>query len=1523
MAKATRKKRGKEEDNLQNFKYLDTFYLNPQTGQRSKWVRVEQGPTVEEFRNKHGNYNVFATIQLYPNKVKREGGGEEMYAPLFFDIDSSRLLARDCSEDKGKKNKDGLIDLGAFHSTEITALQVSGLLPKELVAHIQNSDMGIPIPDEICTLINAEVDANPDLKKVVWLKNLEQSRLDALKIIMFFTERFGLTEDEVRVYFSGSKGFHILVNPIVLGIKPDKNLHRFFKLIAMYLTTQLGLKSLDTSSIYGHARMLRLVNSIHHKSGLFKVELYHAELKDDLNVIVSTLAKSPREDFYPPEIQELQINSAANEWYLKKVQECIEVIKMEELSAKGSKDEILSKMESAPACVQFIMERGILKSGDRNKATMALAAYHKATGSTQKDTENALVYWVKKIPSSMTSSSASEAIASTISCVKTVYQEDKYRFGCAYIRSLHGDKGGKDYEAVPCGGRNCPAHEDHAIDAEPAEEMHLSQTSKAEFTGKKVSFSALVSGKLDTPYIVPKKVRFLCRNYKYCDKPCVMHEYDGTYDREFHENERFLIEATNQNDNNLKGVLRAHSGASCNKLSYEVLEHINVSELLVVPMADRVKSIEVAKGEFKDVDESGNEYVTRKMYAIGNDIQANSHYQIEGYVYSHPRNAMATILSQKHEPMEDSISSFELTDEVKKSFSVFQVQQGETLDDRISFVINDLVENVTLVHERFQPHLALLMTYHSCLHYFFQGHLEKRGWMETIFVGDSGQAKCANVCSNILTEDGLMTLEDYLPSRVKGDYQPLKSKIQGVNGVESTSHIYVNGDSKTFKIGTNYGFSLESTPNHPIMIMSPEGYPMWKRTDNLCVGDRVFIQRGQNLFGKGEIPEDLGKLLGIIVGDGCSSHKYEVDVTVGTELQANEISALVKKALGVTTSVTTKKITKSKAWKVFWGGRSNREKLSSLGISHATAEFKEVPKAVRMAKRAGVVGFLRGYFETDGHWNSRHGQWEISSKSEKLLEQVQIILLNLGIVSKRYSFNNVVGYEGNIYWKLKVSGKSARLMNTALGYMHEMPEVTNTNFDTIPCMCGFVDDLWKLYKKDHPEVRSRKPIMPKGYSVNTIRQMRYGKHGLSYELLEKLLVLFKPYAFTQGYQVLKEVFDSNFYYDVITSIEESEAFTADFTVPGTHSFFSNGFISHNTMMVSNIMEFCGLGNTASGEGTSRTGLVYRLEQLGERWFITWGKYPLSDRKLIAIDEFSELDPDDFGKITEARTTGVLRVDRTVNTETNARVRLVLLTNPIGTMTLSRYTHGVESLKPLFATPADIRRLDLAVFLQSGDVPKSVLNAEYPAPVNQAVSSEALRNSVLWAWSRKPQDIIIGKPTLKMILKKADELATKYGDAQDVPLMEPADLRKKLARMSIALATLVHSTDPTHEQVIVLPEHVEYVVDFLCIVYDDKNCRLDLYSAKSKEESDLTDEERAQIKKALTDLDFADHALASEELIDLFRRNDVLKPNEIVDMLGFERSQVNTRLAILTKHSMIKRTRDGLRKLPKFIEYLLL
>lgn len=1096
-----RNKKKTTENTLDSFVYVDMYHKNPQNGYSTKWVRKHINEA-HGFAQTYNNFNIFQTVQLYQNKVKQEGGDEVNYTPLFFDIDSSRKLATEIKE--GKRSKPGLIELGV-----VTSFELEKFLPKSLLAHVGNFELGIELPDDACNAINILVEEDQALNDLVWKKNLEYSRKDAVQILHYFMEKFNMTEDELRVYFSGSKGFHIIVNPLVMGVQPDANLHRVYKLIATTLESQLGLKSLDTATIYGTRRMLRVVGSIHHKSGLFKTEITHNELKGNVYNLIKPggIASAPREEVYPSHQTSYNLNERLHEWYQSFVQAYQDTARLE-ADRVTLKDEVLSQMEGVPVCVEFILARGILKSGDRNKATMVLASYYKDTGKSIGETTEILCEWVKKIPASLTSSSPSEVQASTVGCVKTVYTEDKYHFGCSFIRSLHGERQGRSYEAVPCSGRACPAHEDYAIDQIPPESMHLSQTANADLTGKKVAFNALVSGKMDTPYIVPKKVRYICHHEKFCEKDCIMHDFAGLYEREFHENERFLIEATGQNDNNTKGILFYHSGASCKKVKSEILANENVTELLVVPMADRVKSVKHAEGNFSEVDQDGNEYVSRKIYAVGKPHEiprSNEHFAIEGFVYAHPKNSMATILTQKHEPLEDSISKFKLTEDVMESFKVFQVQPGEVIDNRIDVIIKDLVDHVTLVRQREEAHIAALLTYHSCLNYYFQGQLEKRGWLETIFVGDSGQAK--------------------------------------------------------------------------------------------------------------------------------------------------------------------------------------------------------------------------------------------------------------------------------------------------------------------------------------------------------------------------------------------------------------------------------------SLLVDNIMEFSGLGNTASGEGSSRTGLVYRLEQIGERWFITWGSYPLSDRKLIAIDEFSELPAEDFGKITEARTTGVLRVDRAVRTETNARVRLMLLTNPAKARTLASFAHGVESLRSLFHSPADIRRLDLAVFLQTGDVGRNNLNVDMDDPEvralikPQVISSEVFRNSILWAWSRSADHIDITRKAMKRILSLADELAQKYGYAQDIPLMEPADLRKKLARMSIALAALLHSTDDTHEKIIVTEEHVSWIGEFYEVVYDNKNARLDVYSAKSKEESELTEEEAETVTQKLEDMDFAANATISVEILELFRKNDILKPVEIIDMLGFEKAEVNNRLAILTKHSMIKRTREGLRKLPKFIEYL--
>jgi DNA-binding MarR family transcriptional regulator len=363
-------------------------------------------------------------------------------------------------------------------------------------------------------------------------------------------------------------------------------------------------------------------------------------------------------------------------------------------------------------------------------------------------------------------------------------------------------------------------------------------------------------------------------------------------------------------------------------------------------------------------------------------------------------------------------------------------------------------------------------------------------------------------------------------------------------------------------------------------------------------------------------------------------------------------------------------------------------------------------------------------------------------------------------------------------------------------------------------------------------------------------------------------------------------------------------------------------------IVRTIMDYSGLGVFVSGETTSRTGLTYAMEQLGERWFIKWGKYPLNDGRLLAIDEMSELRLEDLAQMTQGRNDGILRVDRTSIGERNCRTRLIWMTNPRKARTLYSYSHGVESLRDLFPAPADLRRIDFVVMLATKDVDVAEINKLHALPKEVLVSSEALKSSILWAWSRGPNDVVIDLETTKAILTEATRLSATYGSADDIPVVSPADMRIKIARLAVALAALLHSTDETHERVIVTPAHVNYIGWFIDIVYTSQNCRYDVYAGHAKTRQDLTDKEVKVIQAELNELDRRQSldCRSSEDIIELYRKSETITTQDIIDQLDLDRKAVTARLRILQRHGLIMRGRNrgdnGFAKTPKFVDYLM-
>ena len=104
----------------------------------------------------------------------------------------------------------------------------------------------------------------------------------AKELTSFFLERWQIDSNAIQIYFSGSKGFHLMLDTRLFGkILPSKNLPLIFDSLRRHLALELpeNLRGTVDLAIKDRVRLLRLPNTVHEKSKLYKVSLSLEELR--------------------------------------------------------------------------------------------------------------------------------------------------------------------------------------------------------------------------------------------------------------------------------------------------------------------------------------------------------------------------------------------------------------------------------------------------------------------------------------------------------------------------------------------------------------------------------------------------------------------------------------------------------------------------------------------------------------------------------------------------------------------------------------------------------------------------------------------------------------------------------------------------------------------------------------------------------------------------------------------------------------------------------------------------------------------------------------------------------------------------------------------------------------------------------------------------------------------------------------------------------------------------------------------
>lgn len=389
-------------------------------------------------------------------------------------------------------------------------------------------------------------------------------------------------------------------------------------------------------------------------------------------------------------------------------------------------------------------------------------------------------------------------------------------------------------------------------------------------------------------------------------------------------------------------------------------------------------------------------------------------------------------------------------------------------------------------------------------------------------VGDAtGLGKCLIKCSVVPTNYGLVPIGDMHDwSEMEPEtFEPIDRDWRVLVGGESlpVKNFYYGGVKPTIKVSTRYGFELEGSRVHPLLVWR-DGEHQWVELRDLREGDHVCVERREVEFPLRE-PE-----LRAPGEQAAHARVYELP-----------------------------------------------ERLSP----------QSVPDCVMRGTRESNVAFLRAAFEAEACVLSSGGvefssaSERFARQLQIMLTRFGIICNRSRKTVKGYEDNTywrltLFGHDARLF-RDQIGFISAR-KTEALDAALDRP--TNANHDVVPDCKPLVEALRArleeaVSQRGANADRKGSGLKQFGRSfVSTLDNIRNRGRNPTYRFLNELL----DAAAQSGlggcaeYEAVSDLTSRHYFYDPVVGLEEGEAEVFDIEVDDSrHWFVSNGLVNHNTL----------------------------------------------------------------------------------------------------------------------------------------------------------------------------------------------------------------------------------------------------------------------------------------------------------------------------------------------------------------------
>lgn len=383
------------------------------------------------------------------------------------------------------------------------------------------------------------------------------------------------------------------------------------------------------------------------------------------------------------------------------------------------------------------------------------------------------------------------------------------------------------------------------------------------------------------------------------------------------------------------------------------------------------------------------------------------------------------------------------------------------------------------------------------------GKCEKDSYVES----QSGFHKIDELC------DGLSEMEKrYTPTLT----------LKGMNGYKEVEYVWRNKKDKVYIIETCSGFRKICSPTHPIKIVRGREID-WEHAQKIKVGDYIPIVRDDSWFPNPNtsITEEFGLMMGQLFGLGSfEGDKFCIRMPGKYKESLNKLTLKYLNGTARIARLKKKRLGKDTYW--------YNDKFLKQFLKY-TSKKMDFPKVLLSSSKPVMTAFISGLFSHKMKLDRKARKISLFCQNEDFARTLQFIFTKYGIIAHILKKK----YNGKMYYLLSIYGEDTLRFNEKFSIFRKCKKRILESYKS-----------WPKFSRD---------IIPNSlYNTSVKREGR--RIHFTYNNI--------PYDCDN-----RELIERHYYYDKVKAITESEDDTYDVYIPGDHTFYASGFISHNSFMM--------------------------------------------------------------------------------------------------------------------------------------------------------------------------------------------------------------------------------------------------------------------------------------------------------------------------------------------------------------------